>query len=142
MSRPYNWSYYGRNDQKSSWHYISRLLGEVQRDCRHCKHLKLIPKKYCTRKIGMKKLLVWRVPCLKKSSFSPWHHYLFTIATLKLVKLSYKLLPHPPYSPGLAPQGLFCYVSKHEKWGSHYQNRNLFCRVWRNVFFGRLKNCI
>ena len=36
------------------------------------------------------------------------------VATAKLVELGYELLPHPPYSPDLAPCDFFC-VSKLKK---------------------------
>ena len=39
----------------------------------------------------------------------------FAIATAKLVEIRYELLPHPPYSPDLAPFDLFLFPNM-KKW--------------------------
>lgn len=71
------------------------------------------------------------------------------IATAKLVELRYELLPHPPYSPDLAPCNFFLFPNM-KKWlggkrftskvrGSHRRNRGLFCGVQQTIFFGWLE---
>ena len=63
----------------------------------------------------------------------------------KLIEFSFQLIPHPLYSPELAPLDPICPLPEYEKngWreGDFIQMRrwiaetNLFCRVWQIVLF-------